>query len=52
MIIPEAFGYTVEDLNLILAPMARDDQEPVGSMGNDAALPVLSNKPKLLFSYF
>jgi len=47
-----AFGYTVEDLNLILAPMARDGQEPVGSMGNDAALPILSNKPKLLFSYF
>lgn len=47
-----AFGYTGEDLTMILAPMARDGQEPVGSMGNDAALPVLSDKPKLLFNYF
>ncbi len=47
-----AFGYTEEDLNLILTPMARDGVEPVGSMGNDAALAVLSEKPKLLYNYF
>ncbi len=47
-----AFGYTDEDLNLILTPMARDGVEPVGSMGNDAALAVLSEKPRLLYDYF
>lgn len=47
-----AFGYTDEDLNVILTPMARDGVEPIGSMGNDAALAVLSEKPKLLYSYF
>ncbi len=47
-----AFGYTDEDLNLILTFMARDGVEPVGSMGNDAALAVLSEKPKLLYNYF
>jgi glutamate synthase domain-containing protein 2/glutamate synthase domain-containing protein 3 len=47
-----AFGYTREDLDLILGPMARDGQEPVGSMGTDTPLAVLSQQPKLLFSYF
>ncbi|MCS7237114.1 MAG: glutamate synthase large subunit [Thermoguttaceae bacterium] len=47
-----AFGYTQEELQLIIAPMARDGQEPVGCMGNDAALAVLSDQPKLLFNYF
>lgn len=47
-----AFGYTEEELKMILAPMASQGQEPVGSMGNDAALAVLSNKPRLLFDYF
>jgi glutamate synthase domain-containing protein 2/glutamate synthase domain-containing protein 1/glutamate synthase domain-containing protein 3 len=47
-----AFGYTREELSMILTPMARDGQEPVGSMGNDAALAVLSDRPKLLFDYF
>jgi len=47
-----AFGYTDEDLNLILTPMARDGVEPVGSMGNDAALAVLSEQPRLLYDYF
>ena len=47
-----AFGYTFEDLNLILGPMARDGVEPVGSMGNDTPLAILSNKPQLLYSYF
>jgi glutamate synthase (ferredoxin) len=48
----QAFGYTDEDLDIILSPMAKDGVEPLGSMGNDAALAVLSEKPKLLFSYF
>ena len=46
------FGYTLEDLNMILAPMAKNAQEPVSSMGNDAALAVLSEKPQLLYNYF
>jgi glutamate synthase (NADPH) large chain len=46
------FGYTSEELKAILAPMAVNGQEPVGSMGNDAPLAVLSDRPKLLFSYF
>ncbi len=47
-----AFGYTREELKMILTPMARDGQEPLGSMGNDAALAVLSDRPRLLFDYF
>jgi glutamate synthase (ferredoxin) len=47
-----AFGYTHEDLKMIMAPMAVDGQEPVGSMGDDTPLAVLSNQPQLLFSYF
>jgi len=47
-----AFGYTDEDLKFILSPMASQGQEPVGSMGHDAALAVLSNKPRILFNYF
>ena len=46
------FGYTREDVNVILAPMAVNGQEAVGSMGNDAALSVLSEKPQLLYGYF
>ncbi|MCD6460042.1 glutamate synthase large subunit [bacterium] len=46
------FGYTQEELNMIIAPMALNGQEPIGSMGNDAPLAVLSDKPQLLFSYF
>ncbi len=48
----QAFGYTQEDLRIILAPMAESGEEAVGSMGNDAALPVLSHRPKTLYSYF
>ncbi|MGH8852196.1 MAG: glutamate synthase large subunit, partial [Casimicrobiaceae bacterium] len=48
----QAFGYTQEDLKVILAPMAQNGEEAVGSMGNDAALPVLSNRPKVLYNYF
>ncbi len=47
-----AFGYTHEDERIILMPMARDGVEAIGSMGNDAALAVLSNKPRLLYDYF
>ena len=47
-----AFGYTFEDERLILAPMAANGVEAVGSMGNDTPLAVLSNKPRLLYDYF
>jgi len=47
-----AFGYTEEDLKMVIAPMASQGQEPVGSMGDDSALAVLSNRAQLLFSYF
>jgi len=47
-----AFGYSYEDLRIILSPMARDSVEPVGSMGTDTPLAVLSNKPQLLYNYF
>ena len=46
------FGYTREDMDVILKPMAIHGKEPVGSMGNDAALAVLSERPQLLFQYF
>ncbi|MCL6610115.1 MAG: glutamate synthase large subunit [Peptococcaceae bacterium] len=46
------FGYTFEDLTKILEPMARNGVEPVGSMGNDASLAVLSERPQLLYNYF
>ncbi len=46
------FGYTREDLDSILVAMAETGHEPVGSMGNDAPLAVLSEKPQLLYSYF
>ena len=47
-----AFGYSREDLRMILGPMAADGIEPTGSMGNDAPLAVLSENTPLLFSYF
>jgi glutamate synthase domain-containing protein 2/glutamate synthase domain-containing protein 1/glutamate synthase domain-containing protein 3 len=47
-----AFGYSQEDLRLIIAPMATHGEEPVASMGNDAALAVLSDRQPPLFSYF
>jgi glutamate synthase (NADPH) large chain len=47
-----AFGYTNEVLNKILKPMVTDGVDPVGSMGNDTPLAVLSKKPQLLYSYF
>ncbi len=47
-----AFGYSQEDLRLIIAPMAAKGEEPVASMGNDAALAVMSDRQPHLFSYF
>ncbi|HWC26553.1 MAG TPA: glutamate synthase central domain-containing protein, partial [Solirubrobacteraceae bacterium] len=47
-----AFGYTQEDLRVLIAPMASKGEEPVGSMGNDLALAVLSDRRPPLFSYF
>ena len=47
-----AFGYTNEDERIVIAPMAKDGVEAIGSMGNDSALAVLSNKPRLLYDYF
>ncbi|HKH38532.1 MAG TPA: glutamate synthase central domain-containing protein, partial [Rubrobacter sp.] len=47
-----AFGYTIEDQRILLAPMAQNGKEPDGSMGTDTPLAVLSERPQLLFSYF
>ncbi|MBV8463829.1 MAG: glutamate synthase subunit alpha, partial [Acidimicrobiales bacterium] len=46
------FGYTDEELRLILAPMARSGAEPIGSMGSDTAIAALSNRPRMLYDYF
>ena len=48
----QAFGYTQEDLRVLIGPMAIDGQEPVGSMGTDTSLAVLSDHPRLLYDYF
>ncbi|WP_406687594.1 glutamate synthase large subunit [Rossellomorea vietnamensis] len=48
----QAFGYTTEELNKIIKPMVTDGKDPVGSMGYDSPLAVLSKKPQLLFNYF
>jgi glutamate synthase domain-containing protein 2/glutamate synthase domain-containing protein 3/glutamate synthase domain-containing protein 1 len=47
-----AFGYTHDELQLILGPMFEKGAEPIGSMGDDAPLAILSDRPQLLFSYF
>jgi glutamate synthase domain-containing protein 2/glutamate synthase domain-containing protein 1/glutamate synthase domain-containing protein 3 len=47
-----AFGYTLEEEKMVLLPMIETAQEPVGSMGNDAPLAVLSKQPQLLYNYF
>ncbi|HLV00344.1 MAG TPA: glutamate synthase large subunit, partial [Acidobacteriota bacterium] len=47
-----AFGYTTEDLKMILGPMAEFAVEPIGSMGNDTPLAVLSDRPQPLYNYF
>jgi len=48
----QAFGYSFEDLRIILEPMARDGVQPLGSMGTDTPLAVLSLRPQLLYDYF
>ncbi len=48
----QAFGYTQEDLKFLLAPMAANGEEAIGSMGNDSPLAVLSDKNKPLYNYF
>ncbi len=48
----QAFGYTQEDIKFLMAPMAQNGEEGVGSMGNDSPLPVLSDRPKPLYNYF
>src|SRR5207245_4816802 len=48
----QAFGYTGEDLGLLLTPMALDGNEALGSMGTDTPLAVLSERPQLLYNYF
>ncbi|GBG74307.1 hypothetical protein CBR_g18718 [Chara braunii] len=48
----KVFGYTVEALEMLLLPMARDASEALGSMGNDTPLACMSDRPKLLFEYF
>ncbi len=48
----QAFGYTQEDLKILMTPMATTGEEAVGSMGNDTPISALSDRPKLLFTYF
>ena len=48
----QTFGYTEEELRILLAPMARTGAEPIGSMGTDTPIAVLSDRPRLLFDYF
>ncbi|MDC7234116.1 MAG: glutamate synthase large subunit [Spirochaetales bacterium] len=48
----KSFGYSFEDIRTVITPMASNSQEPVGSMGNDSPLAVLSEKPQLLYDYF
>ncbi|AMS31679.1 glutamate synthase [Betaproteobacteria bacterium UKL13-2] len=48
----QAFGYSQEDLKVIMAPMAQNGIEPTGSMGNDSPLAVMSDKPRNLYHYF
>ncbi len=48
----KAFGYTYEEIEKVIIPMAESGSEPISSMGNDAALTILSDKPQLLYSYF
>lgn len=47
-----AFGYTYEDMNLLIKPMAETGKESIGAMGNDVPLAVLSERPQLLYNYF
>ena len=47
-----AFGYTEEDLRILVTPMAKNGMEPLGSMGSDSPIAALSEKPRLIFDYF
>ncbi|WP_394970223.1 glutamate synthase large subunit [uncultured Croceitalea sp.] len=47
-----AFGYTQEDINTIIMPMAKNGKEPIGSMGSDTPIAVLSERPQLIYNYF
>jgi glutamate synthase (NADPH/NADH) large chain len=47
-----AFGYTEEELRILVTPMARNGMEALGSMGTDSPIAALSNKPRLIFDYF
>lgn len=46
------FGYTQEDINTLILPMAQNSKEPIGSMGNDTPIAVLSERPQLIYNYF
>ncbi|WP_130798133.1 glutamate synthase large subunit [Streptomyces otsuchiensis] len=48
----QTFGYTEEELRVLLAPMARTGAEPIGSMGTDTPIAALSDRPRLIFDYF
>lgn len=48
----QAFGYTVETMQFMLLPLVYEKRDPVGSMGNDSALAVLSDQPRMLYDYF
>lgn len=48
----QAFGYTVETMQIMLQPLVMELRDPLGSMGNDAALAVMSDKPRMLYDYF
>ncbi len=48
----QAFGYTIETMQFMLLDLVREQRDPLGSMGNDAALAVLSDKPRMLYDYF
>jgi glutamate synthase (ferredoxin) len=47
-----AFGYTLEDINTIILPMGQHGKEPIGSMGSDTPIAVLSERPQLIYNYF
>ena len=48
----QAFGYTVETMEIMLQPLVKELRDPLGSMGNDAALAVMSDKPRMIYDYF
>jgi glutamate synthase (NADPH/NADH) large chain len=48
----QAFGYTAETMNFMLLPLVKVEKDPIGSMGNDSCLAVLSDKPRMLYDYF